>query len=108
MSYQTIHRNLARHEIGVGMLLLAAFLVAVPLMFIHPTGALALFGLSLIVLLVAVILDVVMRWMQRRAAVDELRHHSCPSCGARMVDPSAPWACEQCGTSFDSTGVERT
>jgi hypothetical protein len=51
---ETDHQPGERYDLAVMWLLIAAFLIAVPLMFVHPGGALALFWIGLIVLALAV------------------------------------------------------
>jgi ribosomal protein L37AE/L43A len=90
-------------------LYVAAFLAALPLMFIFPPGTLMLLWMSLLGLIFFVALGKLLRVVQRSLARRALSDRTCPRCGERFSDPrdqSHDWRCESCGATFEPSGAE--
>ena len=109
MSYRSIHKANEAYQLTVMWLLIGAFVVAMALMFIHPTGALLLFFMGLGVVLVAGLIEKLFVRAERSAARDALKGHACPSGGAGIDwEPgAAEWHCEMCGSNFLDSGTEQ-
>lgn len=111
MSYRTLHKANERYELAVMWLLIGAFVLAMALMFVHPTGAILVFLLGLIILAVASIIELVVKRIERSAARTELTHHHCPACGEYIKRSSSgnslgEWHCEKCSANFLDSGDE--
>ena len=111
MTYRTPHKANESYKLAVMWLLIGAFLIAMMLMFIHPTGAILVFFLGLFILAVAALIEKLVQWAERIAARHDLKSHHCPSCGAdfRQAPQHADeWRCEECGTVFLPGGAKQT
>lgn len=100
MSTYTLHRLRFRYHLLVLALLLGLFVMAAALMFLHPTGAIAVFFLGLLVALVAALGDRLARRAERRQAVREHAPVKCSKCeGGIELEPEADgrWWCPNCG-----------
>lgn len=110
MTYLTLHRYKERFEFFVLALLGVAFLVAVAAMFFHPTLAIALVFIGLIVLGANAVVMAFIGRAERAAAKASLDRHTCPHCGAPVTDDQTHtrWQCEECESVFLATGLEQT
>lgn len=111
MSYTTIQDGTLRLELTVLGLLIIAFLLAVVLMFVHPTGALTVFAFSLVGTIVFAGFDRRRRRTALRLACDALAHESCPRCDGPVTasaddDGDRRMRCQRCGMSYASSGHE--
>ena len=107
MSYQSVHNTNVRFKLAIMWILIAAFVIAVPLMFVHPLAVLALFFSGLIVLAIGAGVATLMRRAERFEARRELTRHDCPGCGAVIdLDPTGKeeWRCNECGAVFLDSG----
>ena len=78
--------------------LVAAFLVAMPLMFVHPTAVILLVWFGLVVMAVAWPIEWVIQRFERKAAEKALQRHECPECGTTLEGVmEAGRVCEACG-----------
>jgi hypothetical protein len=110
MSYLSLQRKLENHELAALGVLTAAFAAAFVLMFVHPTGALLIFGLSLIFLMVMIIVGRFILRAERTVAREALTHGDCPKCGADVqteADDTDTRHCPACGADFLLSGIER-
>ena len=107
MEYRTAHRRLENHELVVGAVLLLAFVVAVILMFVHPTASLTVFAISLVGLVLAVIVGKGLARAERTAARKSLAEGVCPNCGAAVHTGDNPQQlhCDACEIEFSERGV---
>jgi hypothetical protein len=110
MSYRSLNKANVRYQLTVLFLLIGAFATAMVLINIHPTAAIIVFWLGMLILGVAALGEMVIRKMERAAARSELKGNHCPRCG-REVRPDAEevgqWHCEECGSTFLESGVEQ-
>jgi hypothetical protein len=107
LSYRSLHKTLERWELTVLWLLVAAFIVAVALMFLHATAALFMVWVGLLIILVAFGVIKLLRRAERAAARRALASAHCPSCGAGVHREAGAWRCEQCGAGFTTSGAEQ-
>ncbi|MHC4413733.1 MAG: transposase family protein [Planctomycetota bacterium] len=110
MSYDSLHKANERYQLAVMWLLIGAFLVAMALMFVHPTGAILVFWVGLVILGVAVVIEKLVVRAERAAARNALKSHTCPHCGAEVEQdpqPGGEWHCRACSATFLDTGAER-
>lgn len=98
-AYRVIHRANDRYKLTVMSVLIAAFLVAMPLMFVHPTVVILLVWLGLVVLALALPIEWLLQRAERAAAHKALQRHECPECGSTLGDApdESDWICESCG-----------
>lgn len=98
-TYHVIHRANDRYKLTVMSVLVAAFLVALPLMFVHPTAVILLVWFGLVVMAVAWPIEWLIGRAESSAARRSMQRHECPDCGARLEDApdGADWICESCG-----------
>ncbi len=109
MSYLSLHNSRERMELSVMALLIGMFLLVMALMFIHPTLALAVFGLGLVTALLAGGVDKLFGRAERQAARKSLAGHTCPRCGAPVHwdgCAEAHWHCAACRADFMPDGLE--
>jgi hypothetical protein len=110
MSYRSLNKANVRYQLTVLFLLIGAFVLAMVLINIHPTAAIIVFWLGMILLGVAALGEWVIRKAERAAARSELRSHRCPRCGKEMhgdVGEAQAWHCDECGATFLESGVEQ-
>ena len=110
MTYRSLHKANESYKLAVMWLLIGAFLIAMTLMFVHPTGAILVFFLGLIILAVAALIEKLVQWAERITARHELKAHHCPSCGAdfrKAPRHTDEWRCEECDSVFLPGGVEQ-
>ena len=111
MTYRSLHKANESYKLAVMWLLIGAFLIAMMLMFVHPTGAILVFFLGLIILAVAALIEKLVQWVERITARHELKAHHCPSCGADFRSPpqqhADEWSCDECGSIFLPGGAEQ-
>ncbi len=108
MTYHSIHKAKGSYELTVLWLLIAAFVLAMGLMFVHPTASLLVFFLGFAFLGVAVLIDKLFATMEHSAARRALKSHTCPSCGANVYrdrQQQDEWHCLECGSAFLDTGA---
>ncbi len=107
MTYQSLSKVNERYQLTVMWGLMAAFFVAMVMMFVHPTVTLALFWLGLISLGVFAISEHFITSALQRSAKRTLARHACPCCGAgvhrTLIDPDE-WSCDRCGAAFADSG----
>ncbi|MHC4990567.1 MAG: hypothetical protein ACYTGC_06260 [Planctomycetota bacterium] len=109
MDYRSVHQVNERYKLSVMWMLVGAFLLAVVLMFLHPSAALLVFSLGLIFTAVATVIELFFKRAERVAARSALQHHECPSCGAPVERSKAhedEWHCDACGVTFMDSGAE--
>ncbi len=110
MSYRTLHKANERYELVVMWLLIGAFVLAMALMFVHPTGAILVFLLGMVFLAVTSIIELIVRHKERSVARNELTHHHCPACGEYIArnrgrdNVHGQWHCEKCNADFLDNG----
>ena len=107
MTYQSLSKINERYQLTVMWGLMAAFLVAMVMMFVHPTVTLALFWLGLTTLGVFSISEHFITSALQRSAKRTLARHACPSCGSRVhrtASDQDEWSCDQCGAAFEDSG----
>lgn len=101
--YHSIEKANHSYKLTILCVLTAAFLIAMPLMFVHPTAVIMLVWLGLVVMAIAVPIEWLILYWQRSAARKALARHECPECGA-TCDLAAfkgdAWTCGECGTAF--------
>ena len=108
MTYRELHRTNEGYGLVVMWVLIIAFLIAVPFMFVHPSITLALFFTGLIILAVASWVEKLIKRSERVAARAELSAHQCPCCSATIDgDPeqTEELQCQACGSAFSKSGV---
>jgi ribosomal protein L37AE/L43A len=91
-------------------ILIVAFLIAVPLMFVHPGMVLSLFWLGLVLLGAASVVGWVIVRAREAGARHSLKLHKCPHCHKEIQpDPQSPgeWHCRHCGANYLSSGIEQ-
>ena len=110
MSYRSLNKANVRYQLTVLFLLIGAFALAMVLVNIHPTAAIIVFWLGMILLGVAALGEWVIRKAERAAARSELRRHHCPRCGKevhRGGEEPQEWHCDDCGATFLDSGIEQ-
>ncbi len=110
MSYRSLQHANRVYEFTVFGVLIGAFLVAMLLMFVHPTGAITIFWIGLILLAITVVVERVVRQIQRSTARKALRAQVCPNCDARISqdqNDGTKWQCQACGSIFLENGAEQ-
>ncbi len=111
MTYRSVHKAKGSYELTVLWLLIGAFVLAMGLMFVHPTASLLVFFMGFAFLGVAVLIDKLFATVERAAARSALKSHTCPSCGANVSrdrQHEDGWHCLTCGSAFLDTGAEQT
>jgi ribosomal protein L37AE/L43A len=109
MSYRTLHKANETYELAVMWLLIAAFLVAVALMFVHPSGAIFVFWAGLIIAAAAWGAEKVVRAVERRVARRAIARGACPACGEALGQrqpDGEEWHCTTCESIFLDSGVQ--
>jgi predicted RNA-binding Zn-ribbon protein involved in translation (DUF1610 family) len=111
MSYRSISKANLRYQLVVLFLLIGAFVLAMVLINIHPTAALIVFWLGMILAGLAAIGEWLIRKAERAAARSELKSHHCPRCGkevhrAAEAEGETEWHCDDCGATFLESGIE--
>jgi DNA-directed RNA polymerase subunit RPC12/RpoP len=110
MSYRSISKANVRYKLTVLFLLIGAFLLAMVLINIHPTAAIIVFWLGMLVLGAAALGEWAFRVAERAAARSELEGHRCPRCGKevhRSAEQAEEWHCDECGAAFLDSGIEQ-
>jgi hypothetical protein len=99
------------YALTVLWLYIAAFLVAVALMFVHPAGTIILVWAGLVGILLVLLVGKLLAVLQRAAARRALGAGRCPSCGSSLerapADAAASMACDACGCVFLANGTEQ-
>jgi hypothetical protein len=111
MDYRELHKANERYKLTVMWVLIAAFFVALILMFFHPSAAIAVFWFGLLVVVIATIIEKRIQKAERNAAQVAIQHQKCPSCGAAIHrEPGAegPWRCDACEAEFLDSGAEQS
>jgi hypothetical protein len=107
--YAIVSAVSAGYPIAVLWCYVAAFVLAMALMFVFPPGTIVLLWVGLMSLAAVVIVHHLLALMRNVVARFLLSRGSCPSCGHGMGiarDVSVPWTCEGCGTVFLPSGAE--
>jgi DNA-directed RNA polymerase subunit RPC12/RpoP len=110
MSYRSLNKLNVRYQLTVLFLLIGAFLLAMVLINIHPTAAIIVFWMGMIVLGAAALGEWAFRAAERRAARSEMRGNHCPRCGKevhRDAQEEDEWHCDECGSTFLASGIEQ-
>jgi hypothetical protein len=110
MSYQSLVRINERYQIAVLFVYLAMLLVAMAMMFVHPTITLLLFWIGLISLAAFALSEKFIGAVLRSSARHDLARFVCPRCGAAVhSDPqqARDWRCDRCDAAFECSGEER-
>lgn len=108
MGYHSIHRTNESFEFTVMWVLIGAFLLAMPFLFIHPGVVIILLWSGLVTLAVAVPIHALITRAEHGAAEKALRRHACPECGARIEQvPSedGDWHCRECDSVFPADAL---
>jgi hypothetical protein len=109
MTYRSAHQSTQAFKIGVFAVMLAIVLLTIVLMFVHPSGALFMVWMGLVVFAIAAVVGkVFFQGPERAAARQELREHHCPTCGEPFTGDSPddePWECASCGAVFSPSGA---
>jgi len=95
--------------LGVFWVYVAAFFVALALIFVFPPGSIALFFGALVSLPLVVVSVLLLRVSRAGVATLVLRRGVCPCCGVRMLsirNARAAWRCEFCRACFHPGGRE--
>ncbi len=109
MSYRSLNKANVRYQLTVLFLLIGAFVLTLILVNVHPTAAIILFLLGMILLGVAALGEWLIRKAERAAARNELRNNQCPRCGKavrRDAREAQQWHCDECGAIFLESGIE--
>ncbi len=107
MSYRVVHERNDGFKLAIMGILIVAFLIALPLMFVHPMAVLGLFFSGLIILAIGVGVAKLFHRAERLEARQELLRHACPGCGAAIEgdpDSAEEWNCTSCGSVFLRSG----
>jgi ribosomal protein S27AE len=110
MTYGSISKANVRYQLTVFFVLLGAFLTTLVLINIHPTVAIIVFWLGMLVLGLFAISEMVIRMAQRAVARRELQARHCPRCGTnvhRDEQEREGWHCDECGSTFLDSGFEQ-
>ena len=110
MSYRSLNKLNVRYQLTVLFLLIGAFLLAMVLINIHPTAAIIVFWLGMLVLGAAALGEWAFRAAERAAARSELKSHHCPRCGKEVQrgdEGAQEWHCDECGATFLDSGIEQ-
>ncbi|MHC4768731.1 MAG: TFIIB-type zinc ribbon-containing protein [Planctomycetota bacterium] len=110
MSYRSITKANVRYKLTVLFLLTGAFLLTMVLINIHPTAAIIMFWLGMMVLGAAALGEWAFRAAERAAARSELEGRHCPRCGKevhRGGEQPEEWHCDECGAVFLDSGIEQ-
>lgn len=108
MSYRSLTRSTERLQLLMFWVLLAAFVFAWAMMFVHPSVTLLTFWLGLVFLGGSATALATYRRSMRHAARQALHEHTCPACGdpiERDPRPAGTWHCGSCGTDFLDSGT---
>lgn len=107
MTYQALFRANQRFQLTVMWALMAAFFVALAMMFVHPTVTLLLFWLAMMGLGLFALSEKLIGSAIQSSAKRALSRDVCPCCGAGTHrDPGEVehWSCDRCGAAFLSSG----
>lgn len=107
MSYPSLAKANEHYQLAIMWVLMAAFVVAMGMMFVHPTATIALFWLGLVILGLFAISERFITAALHSSARQSLARNACPCCGAGVHrDPSDPddWCCDRCGAAFRDSG----
>jgi hypothetical protein len=107
--YRIIRAVNRAYALTVLWLYIAAFLVAVALMFMYPIGTITLVWVGLVGIVVVVLGGKLLALAQRAVARRALGAGRCPNCGSSFegVSREASRACEACGCAFLPNGTEQ-
>jgi ribosomal protein S27AE len=111
MSYRSLNKANVRYQLTVLFLLIGAFLLAMVLINIHPTAAIIVFWLGMLLLGVAALGEWLIRKAERAAARIDLKSQHCPRCGNQVhrdAEDAHQWHCDECGATFLESGIEQT
>jgi len=107
--YRVIRAVNRGYPLAVLWLYVAAFLLAVVLMFMHPLGTIVLVWIGLLGLVFALLVAKLLAVVQRIVARNILAAGACPGCGGHLSGADAEAKvrrCEACGSMFLVTGAE--
>lgn len=107
MNYNTLHKSHQRLDLTVTFVLLGAALLTMLMMFIHPSVAIFMFWLGMLIAGGAMLIGLYLRRRERIAVRNAAAAHQCPNCGydvGRGPGQSPLWHCDQCGTEFSTDG----
>jgi len=113
MRFYRIVRAVNRvYSLAVLWLYIAAFVVAVALMFMYPIGTIALVWAGLVGIVLVLVAGKLLALLQRAVARRALARGRCPNCTAAL-DGEAPTdpelrRCDACGSVFLPTGAEES
>jgi len=94
-------------KLAIMAVLIVAFLLALPLMFVHPGMVFILFWLGLITLAAAMVIGWLIGATRHATARHALKHCECPHCRCKICeDPSGEWHCVECGYGYLASGAE--
>lgn len=110
--YRIIRAVNGVYSLAVLWLYIAAFIVAVLLMFMYPLGTIALVWAGLVGIVLVLLAGKLLAVLQRSVARKALARGRCPNCAATL-DREVPAdsdlrRCEACGGLFLPTGAEET
>lgn len=107
MSYTSIHNTHERFGVTVMFVLLGTGLLAMAMMFIHPSVAILIFWMGLLIAGVWALVNMQLRRLERAEVRKALSSHHCPICGHevnRQPGQSSPWRCDECGAEISADG----
>jgi DNA-directed RNA polymerase subunit RPC12/RpoP len=111
MSYQTAHKSMQGYKLLMMWVMIGLFMIALALTFIHPSLAIIMLWLGIVVFALGVFVGkVVFQRVERSEARRELRGHHCPGCGAEFegeLSKEDEWKCAECGAVFLPSGAEQ-
>ena len=110
MTYQSLIRTNERYQVTVLFVYLGMLLVAMAMMFVHPTVTLLLFWIGLISLAAFALSEKFIGSVLRKSARHDLARFVCPRCGAAVHhDPQQveDWCCDRCDAAFECSGEEK-
>ena len=105
-SYASIHKANEQFLLAVIGFLVLAFVAAMILMFVHPSVALGVFAVGLIVALVSGVIEALFKRSERAAVRTSIRAQQCPLCGGPVRDEAGAWSCPECDRAFLASGLE--
>jgi hypothetical protein len=110
--YRIIRAVNRAYSLAVLWLYIAAFIVAVVLMFMYPIGTIALVWAGLVGIVLVLLAGKSLAVLQRAVARRALARGRCPGCAATLEGESPSDSdlrrCDACGSVFLSTGAEET
>ena len=110
MTFRSLSRANEHYQVTVLCVFIGMLLVAMVMMFVHPTVTLLLFWLGLISLGAFAMSEKFIGTVMRRSARSELERLVCPRCRATVHrDPLEvqDWCCDECGATFKCSGEEK-